>query len=460
MKTDRFIIFFMLVLCASIGDANAQNSFRHSATYNGHKAIVRQVDDNIAIAYSQENDDQGYFFYDNFGVELRYATMWPDCRVYDFEIHDDTVFFCGKYNHTVLGTCGIFGFFDINDVFFNGGNINGIYCDYSITANPPEYNLRPTTLWRMDVFNKGYTHIVAVGACLQEGPLPTPVTNTAVYDVYFDGINWHCEAYSQKPGQQYYTDIVTTEHYITAVAKSEYSEKCYIRQFDKIIGFLSSTISNHVIDVVDNNPVGKVIVDAIDNDTVAVSNFYYNNNEAGVSVKKFAITSIYPNTSIINSTHIPMNTHPSVSTLWNLRDIRYNNTQKKLALLLDMDYPVHNSPQSTILEIATNTSMIPFTIIASWSGTTCFYALDQWLDGYHAIGSKPGSPSDIMAFFRKEFGINSMCGNIFNPVPYYDNTQNVVLQIDAPTGIIVEPELMIFHYTPKTNEVSITTDCN
>lgn len=451
MTNKRFFSTILLLFFA-VGSVYSQNSIRHSVAYSGKNAIVRQMNNNVAIAYSQE-ENQGYFLYDNYGVEFRYATMLPNCRVYDFEIYNDTVFFCGKYDNAG-DVKGIFGFFDINEVFFNSGYISGIYCNYSISApSLASYDLRPTIPWRMDVFSKGCTHIAAVGACYQKGILPDPIESTAVYDVYYDGSTWHCEAFSHK-SYEYYTDIVATEHYIVAVAKDESYDKCYIRLFNKISGFLSSPVSNQLIDVVDDTPIGKVIVDALEVDTFAVSNFYFNSTEAGVGVKRFAVTSTSPYVSLVNSIHIPLNTLPSVSSTWNLRDIRYNNNQRKLALLLDMDYPVHSILKSTVLEIDN-----PYIIVASWTGASTLYALDQWSNGFHSIGYEPVSSSHIMTLFRKSFGNNSHCSEIYTPVPYYENTSSVVLKTESPAGIVVEPEKYNFFHLPQTGKAHISIDC-
>lgn len=457
MKTNKLLLLFVFFSAVSVTEA--QNSFRHSTTYIGDKTIVRQLNDSVAIAYSQETEEQGYFLYDNYGIELISANMLPYCRIYDFEIYNDTVFFCGKYKHSTLDICGLFGFFDINEVFFSGGAINCTYCVFSSTANPSEFNLKPTIPWRMDVFNKGYTHIAAVGACKQQGVLPDPIDGTAVYDVYFDGSNWHCEAYSQKPGQNYYTDIVVTDSKVVTVAKSEIYDKCFIRLFDNVSGFLSSTIANHYIDVVDDTPVGKVIVDALDNDTFAVSNFYYNSTEAGLAVKRFVVSATYPNASLVRSIHIPMNTQPTIGSSWKLRDIRYNDSQRKLALLLDMDYPVHTMTNSTVLEIDPYSPIIPPVIVASWVGNTRFDALDQWDIGFHAIGSDPLASPGNLVFFRKAFGTNSNCCSIYDPVPYYNNTQNVALNTEYNAGIVVSPNLATISHTPTVKKVDITIDC-
>jgi hypothetical protein len=460
MKAHR-LFFLFVCFSATYGLAEAQNSFRHSTTYTGEKTIVRQLDNNIAIAYTQEKDDQGYFLYDNYGVDFRCADMLPNCRVYDFEIYNDTVFFCGKYEHNIYGVCGLFGFFDINEVFFNGGAFNCAYFTFSTNPYYAEYDLQPTIPWRMDVFNKGYTHIAAVGACVQKGASRTPIDGTAVYDVYFDGTGWHCEAYSQKPGQQYYTDIVTTEHYVVAVAKTDYYfyNNCYVRLFDKVSGFLSSTISNHCINVVDNTPEGKVIVDAMDNDTFAVSNFYYNSTEAGLTVKRFAASATYPNASLVSSIQIPMNTLPIIGSSWKLRDKRYNNSLRKLALLLDMDYPIHTTTRSTVLEIGPYSPFIPVNIVASWIGITRFDALDQWVYGFHAIGSDQSAPQSNLVFLRKAFGTNSNCCEISEPVPYYDNTQNVAIQTAIPSGIVVIPYPRAISHQPQNCKATIIIDC-
>lgn len=458
IKKASVFILFAFVLCT----VNAQPAagLRHSDTFSGKESIVRQWHNGIAIAYSQESSTQGNFIYDAGDSALVYADMYPNCRVYDFEIREDTVYFCGKFENG-SNIFGFFGFFDINDLFFNGGSMYGTYLNMSQNQIFYDLNLKPTAPSRMDVFvHQDQTHIAAIGDCLLQGN-STDIDGSSVYDVYYDGTDWHCKAYYHKPGMEYYTDIVATGNYIVAVAKGEVQNKCYIRLFEKGSDFLSSASAQYMTDVADDTPVGRVIVDALEGDNFAVANFYTNSSEAGVTLKKLHVTTTLPYTALTSSIHVPLNISSTINTNWKLRDIRYNDGLAKLALLLDMDYPVHTTVKSTILE-----TDIPYlttsNIAASWLDNIVFYGIDQWNNGYYAIGEQHSSPPfslNKLTLFKKHFGIGHPCSDYSEPVPFYENTQAVGLNSVIVNPYNVEPIPYPIQHTPTIVKIKIDIDC-
>lgn len=444
----------------------AQPSVRHLDLLSGDLSIVREYNGELAISYTQHSPTRGFFVYDDgSGVVLK-ADMYPNCRVYDFEIYRDTLYFCGRYSSGGF-VRGIFGFFDINDLFFNGGVMNGIYCDYSVSNPVQEPDLYPTTPWRMDVFEyEGQVHIAAVGECRNWAPYGLQYnTSTSIYDVYFDGSNWICEAFYHKPYETYFTDVVATDNQVVVTemaAPENVVNHCHIRVFNQSGAFLQTPLnpSYNAADVIDGTPVGKVVVEALENDEFAISNFYYNGTEAGLTVKHFAGSASYPYATLFSSINIPLNTLPVVDSGWKLRDIRYNNNVRQLALLLDMDYPIHNSITSTILEYDIHNLGDP--VLASWLIDKTMFAIDRWQIGFQAVGSEPllQNPSQTdMFFYKKEFGNNPLCSKICESVPYYDNSNSVILNHYYKDFELLKPQCIQRYHNPSIVKETIVIDC-
>ena len=459
-KTLFFLLFFGPFMLL------AQPSVRHLDLLSGDLSIVRNYTDEITISYTQDSPVTGYFVYDDGSGTVLKADMRQNCRVYDFEIYRDTLYFCGRYasGGTVFG---FFGFFDISDLFFIGGSMNGTYCYYSNPSSPSEPDLYPTVPWRMDVFEyDGQVHIAAVGECRNWAPYGLQYnTSTSIYDVYFDGSSWNCEAFYIKPYETYFTDIVATDNNVVVTemaAPENVFNHCQIRIFKQSSAFLNTPLnpSYYTTNVIDGTPVGKVLVDALKNDEFAISNFYYNGTEAGLTVKLFAGSTFYPYSTLFSSIHIPLNTLPVIGSAWELRDIRYNNNVHQLALLLDMDYPIQNITTSTILEY--DIYNFGASIIASWLQDKTMFSIDQWFNGFQAVGSEPmlQNPSlTDMFFYKKEFGTKPLCSKIFKPVPYYDNSSSVTLNQDGRDFRLVLPTCNQQYHTPEITEEAIVIDC-
>ena len=135
--------------------------FSQSVIYNPEKdsefSIIRNYKDNIDITYNVFESQTSFNYVDRSSLTEISAEV-TGFTVNDFVIFDDTVFFCGSTAYSA-----VYGYFDINDVFFSGGQIK--YRIVFIPFTPiPTYS-EITQFLRIDVMRTvaGKTHMLMVG---------------------------------------------------------------------------------------------------------------------------------------------------------------------------------------------------------------------------------------------------------------------------------------------------------
>lgn len=130
-------------------------------------SIIRNYNNNVDITFNYYADSYNCFIYIDRSGMTTYSAKVPDfITVLDFVVYGDSVFYCG-----LSGDFALYGYFDINDVFFSGGSIT-----YFLVSAPASFNLDTTEL---AVFNRievkktpyGETHILLVGTGIGYDPV-------------------------------------------------------------------------------------------------------------------------------------------------------------------------------------------------------------------------------------------------------------------------------------------------
>lgn len=114
-------------------------------------SIIRNYESNVDITYNVMLDTITFNYVDRNTMTTLSVNIQNQFLVWDFLVFHDSVFFCGESNQTA-----VFGYFDIQDVFFSSGNINY----YTL---PTDYNI--VSLKRIDVTKalSGATHLLMTG---------------------------------------------------------------------------------------------------------------------------------------------------------------------------------------------------------------------------------------------------------------------------------------------------------
>lgn len=209
-----------------------QSSVTYYDNIVGSNSVIREYSDNHSIIYIHRSGDWGYFIYDSYGTGNNVSNAIKVdslCRVYDFRIMDDTVYFCGKKGGYLMFGC--FGVSEFNNStallktwFFDGTGMDSLMA------------------CKMDVYREtGLAHIAAVG---QYKDLATSMNYSAIYEFIEVGpINSVCSIYLTDNKKIQFTDVTLTDNYVVAVSNDNGSS-CLLHPFDITINFLFHIIYN------------------------------------------------------------------------------------------------------------------------------------------------------------------------------------------------------------------------
>lgn len=148
--------------------------------------------------------------------------------VEDFRIEGDTVYFCGNYYRSLTNGGALVGWFSINDVFLNGGNIHYIVCNNSMSSDPPQDsfihgidNLIYFNRMRVVKFD-GATHLLMIGGGMYidtiDGGRAYP---SVIADFWRCGNSaWRLDYTMDYYEQFSYDDIAVTEKYVVVTARN------------------------------------------------------------------------------------------------------------------------------------------------------------------------------------------------------------------------------------------------
>ncbi len=165
-KATKYALAVMVIALLLPLSAGAQTSktshFSQTYPLDNHN-IVREYNYPVTIASAVSQLGISQFYYNVTGQSVVNAFLKAS-NVYDFVIDNDTVFYCGKDN----SGNGLIGFFNIQDLFFNGGRFY-FSMDFPINNYLDENNNQER--YYAESFNRlvtyrdatGKRHIVCVG---------------------------------------------------------------------------------------------------------------------------------------------------------------------------------------------------------------------------------------------------------------------------------------------------------
>ena len=147
------IFFLMFVPNLSV---QAQTYIYEDPFLQAENSIVRNYKDGVDITYTLGWQKVCFNYVDRNTNLVSSVDVYGQFVVFDFRILNDTVFFCGEHFNR-----GVFGYFDINDVFFSSGSIKYVLFNY---ASGQSFGV-VSSLFRIAVTQTvvGETHMVMTG---------------------------------------------------------------------------------------------------------------------------------------------------------------------------------------------------------------------------------------------------------------------------------------------------------
>lgn len=210
--------------------AMSQNA-TYSVLLQSTNSIVREYGSNVYIVYNI-NATAGSVNYVDLGSGIAVSAQVPAIDINDFEIYNGSVYFCGSAYGTPIA-----GMFDINSVFFGGGDIKYILFTSALVCNhytsTTEYD-QVLSLRKIEVLppiSGTSTHLLMVGdaSCTK---LPGWI-NRCLVDLYFDGTNWVSAVSQAHDGIVYYDDLTITNNYVVVVGHKHGAEGEYVFRYPK-----------------------------------------------------------------------------------------------------------------------------------------------------------------------------------------------------------------------------------
>ncbi len=224
------LIFFLLV--ATLATYAQVREFPIGALQN---SIVRTVDEDTVLIYTQPAADTGYFLLYRQDDATALAFRMPHwVHVRDVRIFDGRrAYFCG-YSDAYASTPrqGVVGCFDLLD--FQAGLVSLNYGIIQWTA--PSAWMYPADLQRLALFTAGDTVCMAMaGQCL--GDFYNHMDIPSVASAWFDGTGWQVRTLTYKGDPVRFTDIACLDNFIVATGHGVSDSSCYVKTFHPVRDF-------------------------------------------------------------------------------------------------------------------------------------------------------------------------------------------------------------------------------
>lgn len=254
-KKTRWLVF---IICAAailtgVDDVYGQTDYKQMSVGDvpNTKTITRAWGEAAQIIYTEDvqyvpgteiesSCTAKFTLYDHYSQEYRVADFstgyWP--RVTDFEILDDTVYFCGYANLAASGYSphyvGYVGYFSVSHLFY-GTDVIHVLAFNQQPDDPSSSSFAILTKpCRIEAFktDKG-VHMVCTGGW-SHSHSNVADAGTFVADVvhYYPTDQWWYYVH-RNDGIEIFSDIAVTDHYVATIAPKENHNYLYFRVFKK-----------------------------------------------------------------------------------------------------------------------------------------------------------------------------------------------------------------------------------
>lgn len=215
MKRTLKIIVSLTVMLSSLGwKCMADELIRINSTDNSHNAsIIRHYSlgkDVVCI-----NSDRPYFIMLEEGNPSAYALYVDLDIVYDVQIENDTVYFCGKKASLATGG-GVVGYFDVASLFtMSYANVTYLHL----------HNITSVSALKVG-FYSNRRHVAAIGT-------DAPLRTSKVVDLVKDIVSWSIYYGTLDNNDMVFYDLEITENYIVITSQVSPNRKARLWFFVK-----------------------------------------------------------------------------------------------------------------------------------------------------------------------------------------------------------------------------------
>lgn len=265
MKNNILLIFSILV-CATTSVAQVRE-FQISAQNN---SIIRAVDDEYQLIYTENASGQGSFLLFRQGVTTAAVFDLPvGLHIHDVRIWNQSeAYFCGTSNAS-----GVVGKFDIFPLFSGSGVVNyTVYLGWSFSGYVHVHDLKRLDLFESSDAWGSTVNMALIGTSTFFDPGTTQ--GTSVSSAWFDGSTWHINTFFNKGYDYIYTDVACLDDVVVATAIDPNGRGCYLRTYRAVNDFLAHFyINNTLYEVVYQTPVGEVLAAHSVGDRVVLAHY-------------------------------------------------------------------------------------------------------------------------------------------------------------------------------------------
>ena len=425
MKVLRFSLLFVTLLMP-LNAAWGQSNVCEIPTCMSDTTIVRYWQDNISIVYTCRGEAGNKYFMlvDEMSPTVRRIAVPDHISVNDFRIFHDTVFFGGHYFHMDGVKNGLLACFAIQDFYNGSGTCNWMYM--TLSQMPDCYV--------GDYTNPAFNHVCDVMrlAVYEDIEMGTKIAYIAKNYIvgettlrvgigeaeYFGGTSWYSRIIYNKYAIEEYTDIITTQNYVVALARTNDSARLAMRIFPKssfiamapnpywplLWYYYNDKIGQGLADLeVDEN----VMATALGGDEFAVAYHYTNSPKEGLAVKTFNISSI-GRATLLQGLIMPAVRQPG--STWKMRDVGYVPSLQRLVVLNDFDGGTVGSLASIIYQFSLP-SLVSGTYYGRYLVGYSLHAMDSYLgvsDGIVASGCVAGA--GVLSHYVEGLTFPASCG--------------------------------------------------
>ena len=372
--------------------------------------IVRYWKSDISVVYVRDRgNNKSFMLVDEASPTVLKIAVPAAMSVSDFRILNDTVYFGGYVVNAMGNKRGLLALFALQD-FYNGAG------SYNWAEAQPGIMLDIEPIWC-----SFYNQIVevtrlAVYDDVQRGPQIAYIGRNYITDetlirvgigwaTYYGGV-WQTHIIYNKYAEEEYTDIIATENYVVAAARTNTQARLALRIFPKS-SFLTWTFSWYYYypdkygqGFADLEVDENVMAAALDGDEFAVAYHYVSGTTEGLALKTFGISgSVATLTQGLNA---PV-AHQAGS-VWKMRDVRYSPSLKRLTVLNDFDGGTAGSLSSIVYQFH-----LPTLATGTYYGRYLTGYRLQALDGYGAAADRFAATGSVLGG-----GILSLYGESLN----------------------------------------------
>lgn len=335
-------------------------------------SIIKDWQNQKQIAYI-ESSAHGFMIVDLNNTNLLLADLPNSIEVSDFEIYKQWVFFCGR---NTSSNVGMFGYFDINDLFYGGGSYH--YFDLNSSSSYPLLR----TL-KMDLFPvSDGIHLILAGETYCS---TCQVLNVRSFvDVPFKLSTMipsgSIKGITELSGIEYYDDVVITDNYVVSIGHKHQSEGIYFRLFNK-----PTTIATDIFSVSTlwHNIHAEYYATELVLGTHLFGDVFATVSHARVYPEWGTQITLFSGSTLVSKFFINQ-LSTSVGPKWKLKDIKYNPTDKQLYVLEDMNYPYSTINLNSVI-VKFDPFSAPTTFEGHFVSNIDFQSFDNMLKPWKSI---------------------------------------------------------------------------